>query len=83
MFLNRKIENTTALKISRGTYFSPIGPLKYAEHNCIVTHKDYDEIIFYFLTDGDYGCPQSTIDSIKNRDFVSKVNFVAVGYGTA
>jgi uncharacterized protein YegL len=85
VFQNQKIENTPALKqkisfVGGGTNFD--APLGNAASICQDTQNDCDEFIFYFMSDGHAGYPQSTIDDIKKKDYISKVEFLAVGFGT-
>jgi uncharacterized protein with von Willebrand factor type A (vWA) domain len=62
-----------------GTNFS--NPLESANEICKNTHSDFDEIIFYFMSDGHSGFPDETIKKIKSQSYIDKLKFVAVGFG--
>jgi hypothetical protein len=57
-------------------------PLRDAGKICKNNHQEFDEIVFYFMSDGHAGYPSSIIEQIKKSDYISKVEFLAVGFGS-
>ena len=66
-------------RIGGGTNFD--APLKDAHNICQKLGDETSEIFFYFMTDGASTYPDNAVKTIKNSKYISKVEFLGVGFG--
>ena len=74
--------NAKIKMVSGGTRYAPA--LQHAKDISKKTHTKYSQLVYYFMSDGmphDENEAMNEIESIKKESWISKVKFLAVGFG--